>query len=174
MREIDEIDVMREISRLLNSLESHQRSRVVRWVCDKYAGENVTEPDQSKNEEKAQPISQETKLNEQESQQSQLQNFADYFAAVNPQTDSERALISSYWLQIKEGRESVRAYDVNALLKDLGHPVNNITRAFDHLQSRSPQLIIQVRKKGRSQQARKKYRVTQAGIDTITEKLEVL
>jgi hypothetical protein len=172
MQGVDEIEVMREINRLLNNLESSQRSRIIRWLYDKYVVDSESASFQSKADDNPQSVSGETQSDSQTSQQPQHQNFADFFAAVNPQTDSERALISSYWLQVKEGKESVRAYDVNALLKDLGHPINNITRAFDHLQSKSPQLIMQIRKKGRSQQARKRYRVTQAGIDKITEDLQ--
>lgn len=172
MGRTDEIDVMREISRMLEVLEFQQRARVVRWLYDKYVVENESVSVQLKTDDKAQPVAGETQLDVQASQQPQLRNFADFFAAVSPQTDSERALISCYWLQVKQDKENVRAYAVNALLKDLGHPINNITRAFDHLQSKSPQLIMQVRKKGRSQQARKRYRVTQAGIDSITKKLK--
>ncbi|MBD3276355.1 MAG: hypothetical protein GF372_13645 [Candidatus Marinimicrobia bacterium] len=172
MQGADEIEVMRDINRLLNNLESSQRSRIVRWLYDKYVVENESASLPSKADDNAQSMSGETQLDLQKGQEPKHRNFADFFAAVNPQTDSERALISSYWLQVKEGKEHVRAYDVNALLKDLGHPINNITRAFDHLQSKSPQLIMQVRKKGRSQQARKRYRVTQAGIDKITEMLQ--
>lgn len=166
-----EIDIMRKIAQMLNELEPGQQARVVRWICDKYGNHDRLSPSTRKESVDSAADSEDLRAKKQIKKTQYPQNFPDYYQLVHPETDAERALISAYWLQIIQGKESVRALDVNNLLKELGHQVNNITRAFDHLQTKSPQLIIQVRKKGKSQQSRKRYRVTAAGRQFIEEQL---
>jgi DNA-binding PadR family transcriptional regulator len=45
--------------------------------------------------------------------------------------------------------------------------VSNITTALSSLIERKPQLVIQTRKSGNSKQARKRYRLTDAGIRAV-------
>jgi hypothetical protein len=82
---------------------------------------------------------------------------------ARPDTDAERALVAGYWLQCTQGQTEFTAQAVNDELKNLGHGVSNITNAFSSLKDQKPALVIQVRKDGTSQQARKKYRVTAEG-----------
>jgi DNA-binding PadR family transcriptional regulator len=65
----------------------------------------------------------------------------------------------------------VEAQRVNTELKQLGHGVSNITRAFDALKSQKPALIMQTRKEGTSKQARKKYKVTTEGKKAVERML---
>jgi hypothetical protein len=71
--------------------------------------------------------------------------------------------VASYWFQELQSQESLESQPVNTALKNLGHGVNDITSAFSGLMSRRPRLVIQVEKSGKSRQARKKYRMTDAG-----------
>ena len=63
------------------------------------------------------------------------------------------------------------AINVNGHLKDLGHTVSNITRAFDSLINRSPRLARQIAKSGSAKQARKRYKVTREGIKRVKSML---
>jgi hypothetical protein len=56
-------------------------------------------------------------------------------------------------------------------LKNLGHGVKDITKVFSSLIATSPQQVIQTRKSGTSRQARKRYKVTKAGIARVQELL---
>jgi len=60
---------------------------------------------------------------------------------------------------------------VSTELKNLGHGVANITRAFNDLKARRPALAIQVQKSGRAKQARKKYKITEAGLTKVRKML---
>jgi DNA-binding PadR family transcriptional regulator len=91
------------------------------------------------------------------------------FAAASPKSDTDGELVGAYWLQISKGQADVDAQEVNRELKQLGHGVGNITRAFDHLMAAKPQLVIQTRKSGKVKQARKKYRVTEEGIARVNQ-----
>ncbi len=71
----------------------------------------------------------------------------------------------------RENADDFASAQVNAQLKHLGHRVDNITRAIDALISEKPALVIQVRKSGSTRQARKLYRVTDAGAQEVQRML---
>jgi hypothetical protein len=98
---------------------------------------------------------------------SQFGDLNDLYHAANPSNDVERALVVGYWLQVCEGQEDFDSQSVNSELKHLGYPVKNITSAFTRLQSKKPVLASQTRKSGTSKQARKKYKLTQAGMTAV-------
>lgn len=95
--------------------------------------------------------------------------FAELADAVEPRTNADRALVAGYWLQQHEGNESFDSQSANKLLKDLGHGVANITAALSALKEQKPALVLQLKKSGSSQQARKKYKVTVAGVRAIEQ-----
>lgn len=98
-------------------------------------------------------------------------HFADLFDVVNPTTDMDRALTGAYWFQVVKAAPSFQAQQVNNVLKDVGHGVENIARALANLQERSPALVRQLSKSGRTKQARKTYKLTTAGVASIATRL---
>jgi len=97
--------------------------------------------------------------------------FADLFDAADPASDLDKTMTGAYWIQCCEGAGSWGSYRVNNLLKDMGHGVGNVTRALTSAQSHKPALVRQTAKSGRSQQARKTYKLTTAGVKYVREKL---
>ena len=97
--------------------------------------------------------------------------LAELFDAADPNTNVDRVLVAAYWVQVCEGAESFSSYSVNHALKDLGHGVSNVTGAFDALKGQKPALVLQLRKAGTSRQARKTYKVTNAGVEAVKEML---
>jgi len=83
-------------------------------------------------------------------------------------------LVVAYWKQAIEGAESFEAFPVSKELKHMGHGVANITRALDVLIKSSPKLVLQVAKSGKSQQARKRYKVTREGIRRVQGMVSVV
>lgn len=99
----------------------------------------------------------------------QFNTFAELFDAANPTTNPQRALVSGYWLQVCEGQEVFDSQTANRELANLGHQIGNITSAIDSLKSKKPALALQTRKSGRTQQARKTYKITTAGIRAVED-----
>ena len=97
----------------------------------------------------------------------QFSDLGDLFDAANPKTQPERVLVVAYWKQVVEGGESFESQPVNTELKHLGHGVANITNCLGSLTSKTPKLVLQVAKSGKSQQARKRYKVTREGIRRV-------
>jgi len=98
-------------------------------------------------------------------------SLPDLYSAVSPASDSSRALVVGYWFQVMQGEQDLDGFQINKELKHLGHGVSNITTALTSLIERKPQLVIQTRKSGNSKQARKRYRLTDAGIKAVERML---
>ena len=94
---------------------------------------------------------------------SDYETVAEFHDAAGPSTDATRALVVGYWIQVAMGESTFKSASVNKELKDLGHAVGNITGAFDVLKDKTPALVVQVAKRGKTKQARKEYKVTDAG-----------
>jgi hypothetical protein len=147
-----ELKAMAQIETAMKDLADDERARVLQWVLSRFRGKGTGKPlpEVGGNEEGSTDLSEYSGLSE-------------FYEAAAAASEMDRALVVAYWYQFKEGATDVEAQKVNAQLKNLGHGVGNITRAFDALKSQKPALIIQTRKEGTSKQARKKYRVTGEG-----------
>ena len=73
-------------------------------------------------------------------------------------------LVAGYWLQAIKGEPSFQALELNKELKNLGHPIGNVTDALTSNKDRKPSRILQLRKAGSSRQARKTYKLTHEGL----------
>jgi hypothetical protein len=93
--------------------------------------------------------------------------FAELFDAAQPVTNGDKVLVAGYWLQNCQSQESWDSQSANTLLKNLGHGLANITAAIDGLKAQKPSLVLQLKKSGTSQQARKTYKVTVTGINAV-------
>ncbi len=161
-----EFDSLQKIFNALLPLAESARERVVKHVTGMLKmspaakGEQATELEQEADEERTRITVAPT-----------VQNFAELFNAIDPQTAADKALVAGYWLQVCSGAESFDGQSANKELNHLGHRVTNITNALTALNSLRPALAIQLKKSGTSRQARKTYKVTTAGEEFIREKL---
>lgn len=98
-----------------------------------------------------------------------FQTLGDCFAVIpiSPMTDVQRALVAAGFLQIKGSLEKLSGQEINKELKNIGQTVENITNAISGNIGVKPQRMIQLRKSGKSKQAKKEYKVTPPGIDAI-------
>jgi hypothetical protein len=94
-------------------------------------------------------------------------SFADLFDAANPSTERDKVLVAAYWLQEIEGIKEWTSQPANDSLKNLGHPLSNVTRALGDVQKTKPSLVMQTQKSGKSKQARKLYKLTGEGIKVV-------
>ncbi|MCB9848615.1 MAG: hypothetical protein H6814_09400 [Phycisphaeraceae bacterium] len=154
-----EIKAMATIAKELDQLEEEQRVNVLLYINTRYSGSagNTTRPPARG----AAPMS----------PPEEFDNIGEFFDAANPTTDSDRAVVVGYWLQVIEGEEDFESAAVNKHLKNLGHAVSNVTRAFGNAMNKSPRLVIQTSKSGSSKQARKKYKITREGIKRVKKML---
>lgn len=96
-------------------------------------------------------------------------SLAELADAAQPKTQPEKALVCGYWLQVCQGAESFDSFSINKALKNLGEGITNITSALDSLRDQKPALALQLKKSGKSRQARKIFKLTVAGIKIVED-----
>lgn len=166
-----EINAMKSVAEALTLLDEAACGRVLRWASDRF-GAKIPVLQQSPASEVEEDISQAGDKPKQTEEQT-YSDIADLYAASHPSNDPEKALIVGYWFQIIEGQGDFDSQRINKELKHLGHGVSNITSAMSSLIGRKPALVMQTKKSGNSQQARKKYKLTHEGIKRVKEMISV-
>ncbi len=152
----DEIQAMSAVAAALGPLDDAAKKRVLGWACQFFGvgglGKISSAPSSESNDnggEKSLSVG----------------SVAELFDMADPQTGAEKALVISYWLQTTEGQDGFSSQTVNTELKNLGHGVANITAAFTDLLEQK--LALQIQKSGKSQQARKVYKLTRKGFQQV-------
>lgn len=155
-----ELEILGVIDRAMGCLsDDDARNRVLTWLISKYGKHGALNIKPS--------VAAGSADNEQSS--TEFNTPEDLYDAANPQTGTEKALVIAYWFQYCMGETDFGSQAVNSKLKDLGHGVANITSSFTDLISQ--RLVLQVQKTGKSQQARKKYKLTRLGQQRVQEML---
>ena len=157
----NEIQAMGSIAGTIEALQEDQRGRVIRYIVERFniGGAPKTAKVPVEGSQSAY----------QANAPSEFEDFASLVDATNPTTDPVRALVAGYWLQVCKGAPSFDAQSANTELKHLGHASSNITAAFGALISQKPALVLQLRKSGNTKQARKLYKVTEAGTRKVKQ-----
>ncbi len=147
-----EIEAMSLIEKTVEALDEAQRMRVLHWTMSRFnVHPNAKVPHVALREEGG-SVGEGT-----------YATFAELFDAAQPSVERDKALVAAYWVQVCTGEQSFQAQILNNLLKDLGHGVGNITEALTQLKNDRPALMLQLKKSGLSQQARKTYKLTEEG-----------
>lgn len=159
-----ELSAMQKIVAALSDLAEDERSRVIQWAANRFSVVLDGRRPSAKHLQTETP-------EHIEKPEGGFDEFATLFSSVDPKSGPEKALAAAYWHQICLGKETVGSMDINNELKHLGHGIGNITDALSALIRRKPSLVLQVRKSGKTKQARKKYKLTTAGIGKVKDML---
>src|SRR5947208_3510242 len=145
-----ELEAMQAVYAALVDLDGLARARVLSWAESKF---EIEPPNKAKRD-----VGRNTGEREDDDRLGRRYvDIGDLMDAAQPSDGPERALVVAYWFQEVEGRDGWGGGDVNNALKNLGHPLANVTKTLTSLRGRKPSLVMQVGKSGRSAQARKTY-----------------
>lgn len=158
-----EFAAMQSVFSALDPLDEEAQARVINYVSSRLGVVGATKGQS--------PSSRFDEELDADSDAEKFEEFGELFDALDPSTDAERALAAAYWSCVYEEEESFDSQSLNKMLKNLGHGVSNITRALGTLTGQKPAPIIQTRKSGTSQQARKVFKITRAGISLVEAKV---
>ena len=153
-----EVDAMRKVAEVLKDLPEPVVMRVLAWANQFF------KPGQ-------QGTARSTATGDNTHDDGENLSPQELYSRADPKTDAERALVMAYVLTKTEGREELDSFSINSSLTQMGHHVGNITRALGALMEQRPQLVIQTGKDGKTQQARKRYRVTSEGMRRVVQML---
>lgn len=160
-----EFEAIQNIHQALEPLDAEARRRVIKYISSLF--DLNTEAFET-NENHASPIA----SNDQGVDEDKFETLADLYDAAAPVTNADKALVVGMWVQEHLGQESFSSQTINTELKHLGHGIANITSAIDQLKEAKPSLMQQLRKSGASQQARKTYKITLAGVRAVKTMIE--
>lgn len=163
-----EFSAIQTIFEALETLDDDARSRVIKYIIsrleiDAHVGSKL------KLEPSVDEIEAQSDTGGDSEINSDFGSFAELYDSVNPITNADKALVAAYWLQACEGAESFDSQSANKELKHLGHGLPNVTAAIESLKKTKPALTLQLKKSGKSQQARKTYKITIAGVRKIKD-----
>jgi len=171
---------MSKVSEAFADLDEATQARILRWAADKYGLVQALEGSRPPSaaplqEDRSAEVSDTTGGDQAEVQQvsatstsgSEYLHFADLYNACQPITSAQKALTAAYWVQVIQGADSFQSLTLNKLLKDLGYGLDRINDALASNIAAKPALVLQVKRGGSSQQSRKTYKMTGAGISSI-------
>lgn len=171
-----EIEALTAVKDALEGLDLDAKERVLAWAANRFeitltragkgSGSNDSEGEEAHDEDD--PLE-----GGGVGEGKQFAHFAEMFAQTQPVSDADKALVAAYWIQEVDGKAEWGANPVNAALKNLGHSLSHISRAMSTNMKQKPQLIIQLKKAGNTQQAKKTYRVTEAGKSAVKAMLAI-
>jgi hypothetical protein len=163
-----EFTAMQTLYAALEPLDDDARNRVVSYIVARLeiAQQNVAKPS-STGATIANGGDEEAIIEKEEKTAPKYNSLAELYDATQPNSTADKALVAGYWLQVCQGAESFDGFSANRELKHLGQGLANITNAIESLKSQRPALALQLKKSGKSQQARKVYKITVAGIKSV-------
>ncbi len=165
MAEDVELQAMKAVVDALTPLEDSARTRVIEWTANRF--DVAISPSRRRPGSFSGSHGPHGHESENDGEGGESVEFVDLFDRAGPSSEPERALVAGYWFQVSRGRGDFQGQEVNNALKDVGHGIGNITVAFNNLQGRTPALVRQVAKSGRTKQARKRYKLTTAGVSAV-------
>ena len=163
-----EIEAMSKVADALGSVDETTQQRVIRWAAERF-GVVISAGRKQQRDEERSPRGNggDGAEIDADGPPSTFTSIADLFVAASPKTGPEKVLVAAYWLQVLQQGSDITSFAVNQELKNLGHAVNSINKVFDVLMEQKPQLAVQLKKGGTSKQARKRYKLTHAGIGKV-------
>jgi hypothetical protein len=160
-----ELEAMKAVAAALTGIDRVSAQRVLRWAAEIF---KLTPLATEQPRSAGPPIGAAPPPGESEVPPDDL---ASLFASAAPESGPEKALVAGYFQQVTKGAPEFDAQALNAELKHLGHQLSNVTVTLSALINQAPSLVIQTKKLGKGQQARKRYRLTYAGIQRVRQML---
>jgi hypothetical protein len=166
-----ELDAMGAVKDALTDLDADTQKRVIVWATDRFdiTLSNTVKPKTAKVDQDPDANDEDDDEVEQQGngQDQQFEFFAELYDGAGPSTDKDKVLVACYWQQKILGEATFRALSLNKELKDLGHGVDYISKKMDALIKEKPSLVLQLKKSGSTQQAKKTYKLTAEGIKKV-------
>lgn len=169
MEEDKEVTAMATVNAALAPLDAEAVGRVLRWAADRY---NVSMSARKVARDSGRDDSDETDESLDDGGGGMYQHFSDLFDAADPTTEAERVLVAGYWFQVVKGQTELDSQPLNTELKNTGHGVSHMPHAVDDLMKAKPRLLVQLKKKGTTRQARRKFKLTTEGIKKVKGMIE--
>ena len=186
-----ELNVMSQTYQLLRNLKDGEQRRVINWLADRLhigskggiapsqtvvsrveASTRAAKSTRDSGSRKAAAVVAEMP-GDVEAIVTELTNYSiqGLFERVQTKTDVARVLLVAAYLQERGGADELGSRSINKELKSVGRGIKNITQAINSLLKKDPALLVMLRKTTKSQQGKKRCRVTELGMQKVKEAL---
>ncbi len=179
-----ELNAMSQVLEVFNELEQDQRKRIVDWLTARF--QLVFDEDKQKDEIKLQesspttvqqfdttPIVKEgapeidrmTPIDKQDLKQ--YESITDLLEESTATKVIDRILLAAAYLQEKKNLTELTSFEINSQLKKAGHGIPNISIGINRLLEKVPQLMAVTKREGNTKQSRRKFAVTEDGLQKV-------
>ncbi|MBR1830289.1 MAG: hypothetical protein IJ781_12475 [Atopobiaceae bacterium] len=168
---LGELTVMNDVAKILATLNGDERRRVIVWLTD-YFG--ILEDDLTEYDFDAMPFEAPT-FEEYEVEEAPAEEapdtFESFYATVAPKTAIQKIVTAAHWLETKDGKESWKSFEINKLLKSIDVKVTSVSGTLGLEEKKDQPLVEVLQKSGDSMQARKTFRLSEAGYAFVSNRL---
>jgi len=181
--DIRELTVMNEVAKLMKPLSKNEARRVIAWLAEyfdpaeadvvmgdgDYEGAPLTitiaeaapaqqddDGDLAQDDDLAEDLEAAPEVEEPDT-------FETFYANIAPKTVIQKALTAAYWLETEDEMYSWRSHDITKILGSIGVKVNALSAALAIAEKKEEPLVELMSKSGDSMQARKTFRLAEAG-----------
>ena len=174
----NEFAVIAQVAEELAVLDKGGIRRALNWLSDYYAVDDIFDAfdiiDDADAVEDA--IIEESMAEAEEAEEvveapAEPETFEDFFAQVAPKTAIQKAVTAAYWLQTTDGKQEWKSFDVNKLLRQIGVKISSISGTLAIDEKKETPLVEQLSKSGDSMQARKTFRLSDAGKSFVEDRI---
>jgi hypothetical protein len=141
-----ELEAMSKANAAIKDLIEEERVRVIQWLAAKYMT-NYSPPRVSTGSlvSGVSDDAESADISESDDTQ-QFESFAELLAASSSDTAINRVLLAAYWVQVVEGVDSFKTFELNKNLKDTGNFDENINKKLISLRGTRPAKVVQLAK----------------------------
>lgn len=168
-----ELEAMARANAAIKDLIEEERIRVIQWLAAKYMGNYSPQHSSTSNVLGPGTEADKRDTDTPEGDDSDgFDSFAEMLASSSSDTPVNRVLLSAYWVQVVEGADSFKTFELNKHLKDTGNFDRNIADKLRSLRGTKPAKIIQLAKANTG--AGKGHRTMKLTIHGISEAEKLL
>ncbi len=170
---LSELTVMNDVAKILSTLNGDEQRRVIVWLTD-YFG--ILDDDYSDYDFAAMDSLEPQAFTEYEADDEPVaeeapDTFESFYNLVAPKTAIQKIVTAAHWLENKDGKEAWKSFEVNKLLKSVDVKVTSVSGTLGLEEKKDQPLVEVLQKSGDSMQARKTFRLSDAGRSFIEDRI---
>lgn len=183
MTQDPELNAMSHMFEIIKNLDKNQIMRIVRWAGDRFVAAAAEKQQQvqekttgEETETRVEPVIE--KAMETAAKPPGKKDIKDYdtvldlFSESNVKKVTARILLMAAYLQERHNYKEISSYDINFRLKRINHGVPNISSLINGILKKKPPLMVQLDEEVRRKQSRRKFKVTEAGVNAARRYLK--
>ena len=138
-----ELEAMAKANAAVKDLIEEERVRVIQWLAAKYMANYSASRTPSGTLASGGGASEGM---QEDDDLRKFGSFAELLAGSSSNTPMNRVLLAAYWVQVVEGADSFKTFELNKNLNDTGYFDDNITKKLKSLRETKPAKIVQLAK----------------------------